>query len=100
MVGCSASGGARARHAGLARLSGTKAGMATLIGCHGGVQRSDGVGLVELGGHGTGARVGGNWNDGDLAWLGDYCLWVDGKGRLRIKRGKPTTDEDGTTVGT
>ncbi len=100
MVGCSASGGARAHGAGLARLGGSKGATATLVGCHGGVRREGKVGLVELGGHGSGARLGAHWNDNDLAWLGDYCLWIDGKGRLRIKRGKPTTDEDGTLVGT
>jgi len=42
----------------------------------------------------------------DSAWnlygfgMGSYKLWVDGSGRLRIKNGIPTSDTDGTIVGT
>jgi hypothetical protein len=32
--------------------------------------------------------------------LGGYRLWVDSSGRLRIKNGAPTSDTDGTVVGT
>ncbi|APD19102.1 hypothetical protein BK812_0016 [Pectobacterium phage A38] len=32
--------------------------------------------------------------------LGGYQLWVDAQGRLRIKNGDPTSDTDGTVVGT
>ncbi|QPL10908.1 tail protein [Pectobacterium phage Possum] len=32
--------------------------------------------------------------------LGGYQLWVDAQGRLRIKNGAPTSDTDGTVVGT
>lgn len=32
--------------------------------------------------------------------LGSYHLWVDTSGRLRIKNGAPTSDTDGTVVGT
>lgn len=32
--------------------------------------------------------------------LGNYHFWVDGSGRLRIKNGLPTSDTDGTVVGT
>jgi hypothetical protein len=32
--------------------------------------------------------------------LGNYRLWVDSSGRLRIKSGAPTSDTDGTVVGT
>ncbi len=32
--------------------------------------------------------------------LGDYRLWVDSSGRLRIKFGAPASDTDGTVVGT
>jgi hypothetical protein len=38
------------------------------------------------------------WNDKPLR-LGDYRLWIDGSGRLRMKRGAPTSDTDGTVVG-
>lgn len=32
--------------------------------------------------------------------LGAYYLWVDATGDLRIKSGAPTSDTDGTVVGT
>lgn len=32
--------------------------------------------------------------------LGDYYLWVDSTGSLRVKSGEPTSDTDGTVVGT
>ena len=32
--------------------------------------------------------------------LGNYHLWVDATGKLRIKNGVPTSDTDGTVVGT
>lgn len=41
----------------------------------------------------------GTWNGSHL-FLGNYHLWVDSQGRLRIKNGVPNTDTDGTVVGT
>jgi hypothetical protein len=41
----------------------------------------------------------GAWN-GNLTALGAYNLWVDATGDLRIKSGTPTSDTDGTVVGT
>lgn len=32
--------------------------------------------------------------------MGGYHLWVDSSGRLRIKSSQPTSDTDGTVVGT
>lgn len=40
----------------------------------------------------------GAWN-GQRLKLGNYNLWVDSSGRLRIKNGAPTSDTDGTIVG-
>lgn len=40
------------------------------------------------------------WDGGTLIRMGDYRLWVDSAGRLRIKDGDPTSDTDGTIVGT
>jgi hypothetical protein len=43
---------------------------------------------------------------GDSTWnglplrLGGYYVWVDSTGRLRIKSGSPSSDTDGTVVGT
>lgn len=39
------------------------------------------------------------WNFNPLQ-VGNYVLWVDSSGRLRIKNGDPTSDTDGTVVGT
>lgn len=41
----------------------------------------------------------GTWNNGP-ARMGAFHLWVDGSGRLRIKSSAPTSDTDGTVVGT
>jgi hypothetical protein len=41
----------------------------------------------------------GAWNTGHFA-LGNYHIWVDSTGDLRIKNGQPTSDTDGTVVGT
>lgn len=40
------------------------------------------------------------WNGASVFQLGTYRLWVDATGDLRIKNGAPTTDLDGTVVGT
>lgn len=40
-----------------------------------------------------------DWNFYPLI-LGTYYFWVDSSGRLRIKNGAPTSDTDGTVVGT
>lgn len=100
MVGCSGSGGADARAAGLARLSGAAASTATLIGCNGAVTYDDGFEGLEIGGPGGGIRFGANWQSRALPRLGGYRLWIDGRGRLRQKKGIPTADEDGAIVGT
>ncbi len=41
----------------------------------------------------------GGWN-GQHIVMGAYHLWIDSSGRLRIKSGAPTSDTDGTVVGT
>jgi len=41
----------------------------------------------------------GAWNSGALR-LGNYYLWVDGSGNLRINNGAPANSTDGTVVGT
>lgn len=45
----------------------------------------------------TGGNAG--WNTAHLR-IGIYHLWVDGSGRLRVKNSAPTSDTDGTIVGT
>ena len=44
------------------------------------------------------AGNGGAWNTSHLV-LGIYHLWIDAAGRLRVKSSKPTSDTDGTIVG-
>ena len=41
----------------------------------------------------------GIWNGTPLQ-MGSYHLWVDATGDLRIKNSFPTSDTDGTVVGT
>ena len=43
-------------------------------------------------------KVQGVWNK--AFYLGSYALWVDSTGDLRINNGVPTSDTDGTVVGT
>lgn len=55
---------------------------------------------------GSGRRRFGNMGVFNQSWsgpsfsLGAYNLWVDSTGKLRIKNGAPTSDTDGTVVGT
>lgn len=44
-------------------------------------------------------KVNGAWNDGLLV-LGNMRLWVDTAGKLRYKMSAPTSDTDGTILGT
>lgn len=39
------------------------------------------------------------WNTAHFT-MGTYEMWIDSSGRLRIKNGAPTSDTDGTVVGT
>ena len=56
--------------------------------------RLDAKGNIIAGHGGLGA-----WNEGHIQ-LGGYHLWVDAAGKLRIKSTTPTSDTDGTIVGT
>ena len=97
MIGCRGFGDATAKGAGLGRFAGTGAGRATLIGCQGAVERDGGFEPLEIAGE-VGMRFGSNWQSRSLPQLGEYRLWVDQRGRLRIKRGAPASDEDGSVV--
>jgi len=39
-------------------------------------------------------------NDSICLKIGDYYLWIDSTGDLRIKSSEPTTDTDGIVIGT
>jgi hypothetical protein len=99
MIGCTGSGGGAATMAGLARLDGAASATATLMGCRGSVQTDRGFEALTIGGAGEGIRFGADWSSRYLPKLGDYSLWVDAAGRLRIKKGRPDRDQDGTLVG-
>jgi Pectate lyase superfamily protein/Right handed beta helix region len=100
MMGCTGSGGDRARQAGLARIGGYRTAGVSLLGCDGKVTYVDDVDGVELGGAEGGIRLASDWQSPNLPRLGDYRLWVDRRGRLRLKKGAPASDEDGAPVGT
>lgn len=95
MVGCSGRGGGEARRAGLAVLKGEGRGRAELVGC---VGRIDQEGGIAVAGSGAGGRFGARWDSQDLLQIGDHRLWVDRRGRLRIKDGAPAADDDGREI--
>jgi hypothetical protein len=99
MVGCTGSGDGNAQRAGLARFNGPRAAGITLIGCTGAVEYAAGMDGVELGGPLGGIGLAAHWRSPNLVRLGEYRLWVDAKGRLRLKHGIPNADEDGAPVG-
>jgi len=99
MIGCTADGGGAAEKARLAALHGKADASITLVGCYGGIDRQGKASILEFGATGGSARFGGQWDSPGLAWLGDHSLWVDREGRLRMKRGAPQADDDGTIVG-
>ncbi len=99
MIGCTAAGGGDARGARLARLQSNGRGRATIIGCQGGIDTVAPFEAAQFGGEQVGARFGARWNSQSLVRLGDYSIWVDRNGKLRIKRGDPLSDGDGSPVG-
>jgi hypothetical protein len=100
MIGCAGSGDARAKAAGLARIDGEKRGRATIVGSQGAIEYVKDFEGLEISGKDGGVRFGSDWQSPNLAQLGSYRLWIDHRGRLRVKNGAPTSDEDGTPVGT
>lgn len=96
LVGCLGSGGERARRAGLAKIGGRKRAGSTVIGSSGSVEYINGFDGIELAGDGGGARFASDWRSPNLVRLGEYRLWVDRTGNLRLKKGDPTADDDGT----
>jgi hypothetical protein len=100
MVGCTAAGGGDAKKARLAKLQSNGRGKATVIGCQGGVDTVGRFDAAQFGEEHSGARFGAEWDSASLVRLGDYALWVDRNGKLRIKQGDPLSDRDGSTVGT
>lgn len=83
----------------LANLHGKRDAAISLIGCHGGVDSNSNIEPMILGHHGQGSQFAARWSSDNLIGIGDYHLSVDSDGRLRIKRGRPSSDEDGQPVG-
>lgn len=99
MIGCAGSGDARAKAAGLARIDGEKKkARATIVSPSGAIEYVNGLEGLEISGKDGGARFGADWQSPNLAQLGEYRLWIDRRGRLRLKNGAPKSDEDGTPV--
>jgi hypothetical protein len=98
MVGCAGSGNERASRAGLAKIGGLKRAGATVIGSSGAVEYVNGFEGVELAGGSRGARFGSDWQSPNLVHLGEYRLWVDRQGNLRLKKGAPASDDDGAAL--
>ena len=98
LIGCRAGGAGKAAAAGLARLHGGSGRPATIIGCQGRVT-ADGVQPLDIGGAAGGIGFSADWRGANLFQLGDYRMWIDARGRLRLKDGAPGSDEDGAPVG-
>lgn len=99
MIGCAGSGNEQAQGADLAHFDGAPTARIVMIGCRGTTRFANGLDAIEIGGVQSGARFGSKWNSHSLAQLGDYRLWIDAKGRLRMKSGRPEADDDGQAVG-
>jgi hypothetical protein len=99
MIGCGGSGDGAAKGAGLARIGGEKGARATIMGGSGAVEYIQGFEALEIAAGGAGVQFGSDWRSPNLARLGEYRLWIDQQGRLRLKKGTPTSDADGAPVG-
>ena len=100
MVGCNGYGSGDAKAAKLAKLDGKPGAAITTVGCWGGIEQSEKIQALIIGQGGAGVRFGSRWNDATLPQLGEYRLWVDSTGHLRIKKGNPESDADGKIIGT
>jgi hypothetical protein len=98
MIGCRAVGEGDAAAAGLAKLRGATR-PATFLGCQGAVTSAGAAPLMIGGAEGGGIAFAADWHGANLQ-LGEYRAWIDQHGRLRLKRGAPTADDDGSPVGT
>jgi hypothetical protein len=99
MIGCTGSGDAQAKGAGLARIGGEKKARAVVMSSQGAVEYMNGFEALEIAASGQGGvRFASSWQSPNLLQLGDYRVWVDKSGKLRLKSGPPTSDADGSTV--
>lgn len=71
-----------------------------MAGTGGAVYLQDPSGNNVGGGSAAGLFAGSSAYNGPHLLIGAYHFWVDSSGRLRIKNGAPSSDTDGTIVGT
>lgn len=93
MIGCMSSGSR------LATVQSDGRGRVTMIGCRGEVDHAGKFLSLDTGKSTFGAGFGERWDSPNPIRLGDYRLWVDDNGRLRMKKGEPASDQDGQSVG-
>jgi hypothetical protein len=99
MIGCTGSGDAQAKGAGLARIGGEKKARAVVMSSQGTVEYMNGFEALEIGAAGQGGvRFASSWQSPNLLQLGNHRLWVDKSGKLRLKNGTPTSDDDGAAA--
>jgi hypothetical protein len=99
MIGCTGSGDGQAKGAGLARIGGEPKARAVVMSSQGAVEYMNGFEALEIGASGQGGvRFASRWQSPNLLQLGDYRIWVDKSGKLRLKNGTPSSDEDGSTA--
>lgn len=99
MIGCTGSGDGQAKGATLALIGGEPKARATVISPSGKVEYQNDFEALEIASQGAGGvRFGSSWRSSNLVQLGNYRLWVDQKGKLRLKNGPPGSDDDGSTV--
>jgi len=99
LIGCRATGEGPAAAAGLARLRGWGTHPATIVGCQGAVTSAGGVQPLAIGGAGGSIGASAEWRSANLLQMGEYRMWVDAGGRLRLKKGAPEFDGDGRPAG-
>lgn len=93
MIGCMSSGSR------LATVQSDGRGRVTMIGCRGEVDQAGTFLSPDTGRSAFGAPFGERWDSPNPIRLGDYRLWVDDGGKLRMKKGNPASDQDGQPVG-
>jgi hypothetical protein len=99
MIGCTGSGDDKAKGAGLARIGGEKKARAVVMSCQGAVEYMNGFEALEIGASGQGGvRFASHWQSPNLLQLGNHRFWVDKSGKLRLKNGVPTSDDDGSSA--
>jgi hypothetical protein len=99
MIGCTGSGDGGAKGAGLARIGGEKRARAVVMSSQGAVEYMNGFEALEIGASNQGGvRFASSWQSPNLLQLGNYRVWVDKSGKLRLKNGVPASDEDGSSA--